>query len=323
MALPLAAAVPVGENSHQGFSSKKINTHPGWSEVNLKTATGIGVSLRREGIRSRCQSLNRYAYVMNNPTALIDPLGLDSCKPGTPNCKQPPPCYGMVCADNPATYGGLPYPGYQNIAAPDLFDLQLFTVCNSEGCGTGLDFNGATVANGLLLAQGSNQSNNSTFTIGIKAPGQTFKPCMQQHADTYSIGGATELTINVVTGTNTSVSSSTLASAVTGNNINTLFFGSTAGAAASMAANAPSLVSTAMGSPLSFGRRTADIMSLNLWGIRGGPPLALSSAAGGVKSFLGSMGRALSLGMDFTTKLGVDTALTGAEAIGCSMTMSF
>jgi len=64
-------------------------------------------------------------------------------------------------------------------------------------------------------------------------------------------------------------------------------------------------------------------MSLNLWGIRGGPPLALSPAAGGVQSILGSIGKALSLGMDFTTKLGIDAAFTGAEAIGCSMTMSF
>jgi RHS repeat-associated protein len=29
------------------------------------------------------QSLNRYAYVMNNPTTLTDPLGLGQCPPGT------------------------------------------------------------------------------------------------------------------------------------------------------------------------------------------------------------------------------------------------
>ena len=108
--------------------------------------------------------------MLNNPTTLVDPLGLDSCKPGTANCKQPPPCYGMVCADNPATYGGQPYLGYQNIAAPDLFDLQLFTACNSEGCSTGLDFNGATVANGLVLAQGPNQTASSP-------PKQQPHPC--------------------------------------------------------------------------------------------------------------------------------------------------
>lgn len=30
------------------------------------------------------QSLNRYAYVMNNPTNFVDPLGLGPCVPGAP-----------------------------------------------------------------------------------------------------------------------------------------------------------------------------------------------------------------------------------------------
>ncbi|HEV2349667.1 MAG TPA: RHS repeat-associated core domain-containing protein [Terriglobia bacterium] len=47
------------------------------------------------------QSLNRYAYVMNNPTNLTDPLGL-----------HPPSCNGIGCADNPRTYCGSYYCGY-------------------------------------------------------------------------------------------------------------------------------------------------------------------------------------------------------------------
>jgi hypothetical protein len=82
-ALPLAATL-VAENLRQGFTTKEINAHLGWKEVNFKTAAGIGASLRREGIRSRCQSLNRYAYVLDNPTNLIDPLGL--CADGTMDC---------------------------------------------------------------------------------------------------------------------------------------------------------------------------------------------------------------------------------------------
>src|SRR5271157_4061439 len=78
VALPLAAAVPVAKNSRPGFELKKINSRPGWSEVNFKTVSGIGVSLRQNGIGSRCQSLNRYAYVLNNPTTLTDPTGLCS-----------------------------------------------------------------------------------------------------------------------------------------------------------------------------------------------------------------------------------------------------
>ena len=54
------------------------------------------------------QSLNRYAYVLNRPTTLTDPTG--RCVPGRPGCKQPPTCYGMVCADQ--YYGGSNYIGF-------------------------------------------------------------------------------------------------------------------------------------------------------------------------------------------------------------------
>jgi RHS repeat-associated protein len=45
------------------------------------------------------QSLNRYAYVMNNPATLTDPLGLDSCTLKKP-CPPPHPksCKDMNCA---------------------------------------------------------------------------------------------------------------------------------------------------------------------------------------------------------------------------------
>jgi hypothetical protein len=66
----------LAENSRQGFATKKINSHRGSSEVNFKTVTGIGASLRPKGIGSRCQSLNRYAYALNNPTTFTDPTGL-------------------------------------------------------------------------------------------------------------------------------------------------------------------------------------------------------------------------------------------------------
>jgi hypothetical protein len=74
--LPLAAMGELAENSRQGFATKKINSHRGSSEVNFKTVTGIGASLRPKGIGSRCQSLNRYAYALNNPTTFTDPTGL-------------------------------------------------------------------------------------------------------------------------------------------------------------------------------------------------------------------------------------------------------
>src|SRR5208337_406196 len=61
------------------------------------------------------QSLNRYSYVLNNPTGLVDPLGL-GCQPGTANCKQPPECLGMVCADQ--YYGGEMFKGFTTFEMP-------------------------------------------------------------------------------------------------------------------------------------------------------------------------------------------------------------
>jgi hypothetical protein len=80
--LPLAAMEGLAENSRPGFTTKEISSYPGSSEVDFKTLSRIQTSLRSEGIGSRCQSLNRYAYALNNPTTNIDPLGLDPCTTG-------------------------------------------------------------------------------------------------------------------------------------------------------------------------------------------------------------------------------------------------
>jgi RHS repeat-associated protein len=76
------------------------------------------------------QSFNRYAYVLNNPTSLVDPLGLDSCKPtpGNNNCqgtKHTPPCYGMVCADQ--YYGGALFANFGSLAGTQV------PICLSNG----------------------------------------------------------------------------------------------------------------------------------------------------------------------------------------------
>jgi hypothetical protein len=54
---------------------------------------------------SNPQSLNRYAYVLNNPTTLTDPLGLDPQQHSTT-------CYTSSCAHE--HYGWGPYPGYND-----------------------------------------------------------------------------------------------------------------------------------------------------------------------------------------------------------------
>ena len=153
--------------------------------------------------------------------------------------------------------------------------------------------------------------------LGIRAPGQSWSNCMSANANTYSIGGSVELAADAAFNKNTSISSYT--SPVTGNSINTLFFGSGSDAASTMAASTPGLVGTAMGSATTFGRRTSSIMSLNLAGTPGGPAVALSQASGGVRAVFGRIGNVLSLGMSFATRTAVDVGFTGAEALNCAI----
>ena len=99
---------------------------------------------------------------------------------------------------------------------------------------------------------------------------------MAQNANTHSLGGATELAANVARGTNTDFSSNPLISAFTGNAINGILWGEPADAAETAATVAPDVTRVGMGVVTTFGRRTSDIMSLNLAG-NGGLPTALSS----------------------------------------------
>jgi RHS repeat-associated protein len=115
------------------------------------------------------QSLNRYAYVMNNPTSSIDPLGLDSFTLKDLNPPpHPTPCGNTNCAwqyykgsvDELFNFGG---PG-----GWDKFDLAFPTVCNTgdtAGCEAGFDPNGAAVADQIaaLTYNTSNQSWWSAF----------------------------------------------------------------------------------------------------------------------------------------------------------------
>jgi len=70
------------------------------------------------------------------------------------------------------------------------------------------------------------------------------------------------------------------------------------------------------GSALSYGRRTSDIMSLNLAG-SGGLPQALGST--GAQGFFQTAGKWLNLGLDEAEKFAVGAGLAGAEAFNCAI----
>jgi|GEM_PF-5072333 len=84
------------------------------------------------------QSLNRYAYVLDNPTSLIDPLGLQ-CQGGQANCPppHPPTCTTMNCADQ--YYGGSMYLGFTSA------DL---TTCTIDGVSANCNSAFADLLNG-------------------------------------------------------------------------------------------------------------------------------------------------------------------------------
>jgi RHS repeat-associated protein len=101
-----AGIAPYGEHYAETGSTKGIfagmiqNTVVGMYDTpnrEYDTASGRWLSPDPAGLAAvdltNPQSLNRYAYVMNNPTTLIDPSGL--CTPGTPNC--PPPGQHFSC----------------------------------------------------------------------------------------------------------------------------------------------------------------------------------------------------------------------------------
>jgi hypothetical protein len=249
--------------------------------------------------------------VLNNPGTLVDPWGLCEdtqgndvpCNPGDPN--------NMIYGQFEPTGGGTSDSGDTLSQILDLLWGGSWGDSFGQVVGSGISPNTPPVS------QPQTQTPQSQgFTLGIRAPGQAYGACMAANANTYSLGGSLELGINVATGTDTNFSQYT--GFITGNLVNGFFFGPTADAAGAMAASAPGLASSAMGSVTTYGRRTSDILSLNLEGA-GGLPTALSSASAGVKSALGSIGDVLSLGLSPAERISIDAAFTGAEAVNCAI----
>jgi hypothetical protein len=254
------------------------------------------------------QSWNAYAYVRNNPLALVDPMGL--CHMGADN---------VAYDDEPGDCGG----GSVTVVAqapPDV--MPIFVSLPGLPSDTQQQVPTAPPA---VTEAGAKPPNS---WIGIRTPGQSFRSCMQQHANDYNIGGSVELLADLAFngGIGTSYSSNLIVSFFTGNAITSLAFGSAADASSVAANAAPGIVRAGMGAVTTYGRRTSKIMSLNIPPLDGRAPgglpqgLGQPGASAVLRRALSRISGAFSLGLKASTRWALDAAFTGAEMVNCSMT---
>ncbi len=91
------------------------------------------------------QSLNRYAYVTNNPLSLVDPSGMDACPPGLNVCYWAP---GNNGGGGAGAFGG-PFGGSNGFGGSGIGNLGL---CFSLNCGFGFGF-GSSIPGAPSAAQ--------------------------------------------------------------------------------------------------------------------------------------------------------------------------
>ena len=218
------------------------------------------------------QSWNGYAYVNNNPLNLTDPSGMDAG--GFAFCGGGPIACGIGIGIDVGLAlwkifggGGQSTPVTIPRNGPELWNerspVGLNTGSVMGGCGTNAICNFEKLEK--VGSLGPNPALNLSFP-SIRSKGQTFKACMAQHANLYSIGGSAEASINLATGTQTSYSDNKVVNFFGSNALTGIFYGSSADNAATAANNAPGIIAEAMGRPTTYGRRTTSILSLNLAG---------------------------------------------------------
>jgi RHS repeat-associated protein len=251
------------------------------------------------------QSLNRYAYTINDPINLIDPLGQVCIWDDGSFDSQGDPQSGTkeLCTGLGGTWTSLDLGGWSD--QPNAEIAAFAAWLNSPYSVTVQDQDGGLIP-------------------GIRDPNDTFKQCMEKNAHTYSAGGAIELGLNVATNTNTNFSSNWALDFLGGNIVNSSIWGGSANEAGRAGASqVPALVDAGMGEVLTYGRRGSGLKSLNLAG-KGGLPKALSEAGArtATKSVFSRAANALNLGLRVSIRLGIDIGLTGSEMIGCSIPRS-
>ncbi len=263
------------------------------------------------------QSWNRYSYVLNNPMNLLDPSGLE--------CVWDDGSYDSIedvdtgSADSCSGAGGtwVDHSFFIDFGLPDWSgsaSSDLAAVVAGIQAGFALVQTGSGLSGWMLVANNgagpidwsllinplptpnSSGGNTSGFTVGIRAPGQTYRQCLSANSSTYSL--------NTFTGTDTFLLS---------NDVSGLAFGDRAEASLGATAweGGSRSFEAGVGEVMTAGRRTASIRSLNLAGKTG--PAARILAKTGAEKLAGWLTGAAEL------KLAADIGLTAAEAIGCAI----
>ena len=278
---------------------------------------------------SNPQTWNAYSYALNVPTLLTDVTGLDP-NGGRAGGKDfhlrgcAAACWGFAPGTNIefCTLDGLDTPcgilgvlarGQGLIALPAGCDA--VSPCVVDGVLINLHYKpdgrvgGCTGGSGffffcLVLAPlpgslVSGADNSFSFTLGIRAPDQTYSQCLAANSSTYSLhnwlpsswqNGATKFAL--------------------GNDVSGALFGdANEGTAGLLVGAGIGAAPLGVGTAGTFGRRTASIFNLNLSGKTGPAPTILGKT--GAEEVVGWVSGA------FELKLAADVGATAAEALNC------